>query len=64
MEENDNKTIEVKFTDVMRVIADEKTSNDNKQVFIFLLNAIMELDEVIYRVEAIQKKCNCSNKKD
>lgn len=50
--EQDKKTqIEVKFTDVMRIIADDNTPNDTKMVYIFLLNAIMDLDEALGKLE-------------
>ena len=62
--ENENKSgtpqIEVKFTDVMRIIADDKTPADTKMVYIFLLNAIMDLDEVVgkleYKLEQLEPK--------
>jgi hypothetical protein len=50
--EEDKKTqIEVKFTDVMRIIADDNTPDDTKRVYIFLLNAIMDLDEALGKLE-------------
>lgn len=50
--EQDKKTqIEVKFTDVMRIIADDNTPDDTKRVYIFLLNAIMDLDEAVGKLE-------------
>jgi len=50
-EEDKRTKIEVKFTDVMRIIADDRTPNDTKKVYIFLLNAIMDLDEVVGKLE-------------
>jgi hypothetical protein len=61
MENNENKSIEVKFTDVMRIIADDNTPNDTKMVYIFLLNAIMDLDEQVGRLELKLEKAQTSS---
>lgn len=66
--ENENKSgnpqIEVKFTDVMRIIADERTPNETKMVYIYLLNAIMDFDEALgkleYRMDNWECKCSCN----
>lgn len=65
--ENNNEKggVEVKFTDVMRIIADDNTPMDTKMVYIYLLNVIMDFDEQLgklsHKVE--NWECNCSCKK-
>lgn len=41
----------ITFTDVMKVIASDETKATDKMVYIYLLNALMDLDEHIGRLE-------------
>jgi hypothetical protein len=63
--ENNNEKggVEVKFTDVMRIIADDNTPMDTKMVYIYLLNVIMDFDEQLgklsHKVETWECNCSC-----
>jgi len=56
---NLDREIKITFTDVMRIIADDNTTPEQKMVYIYLLNVIMDLDE---RVTNIEKKIDNPDK--
>jgi len=45
--------INITFTDVMKIIASEETSSNDKTVYIYLLNIIMDMSEKVDRLEAV-----------
>jgi hypothetical protein len=62
---DDNKNlINITFTDVMQVIASEDTCPNDKLVYIYLLNVIMDLNEKVDKLEAQSKKVRKSVKKN
>jgi hypothetical protein len=63
MEENKN-IINITFTDVMQVISSEDTCPNDKMVYIYLLNVIMDLSEKVDKLEASTKKVRKSVKKN
>ena len=42
--------INISFTDMMRVISSEETTEANKIAYIYLLNVIMDMDEKIQKI--------------
>lgn len=62
--ENEKNLINITFTDVMQVIASEDTCPNDKMVYIYLLNVIMDLNEKVDKLEASSKKVRKSVKKN
>jgi hypothetical protein len=62
--ENEKNLINITFTDVMQVIASEDTCPNDKMVYIYLLNVIMDLHEKVDRLEASTKKIRKNSKKN
>jgi len=62
--EEDKNIINITFTDVMQVIASEDTCPNDKMVYIYLLNIIMDLNEKVDKLEASTKKVSLSVKKN
>ena len=56
--------INITFTDVMQVIASEDTCPNDRLVYIYLLNVIMDLHEKVDRLEASTKKIRKNSKKN
>lgn len=50
--ENEKNLINITFTDVMQVIASEDTCPNDKLVYIYLLNVIMDLHDKVDKLEA------------
>jgi hypothetical protein len=50
--ENEQNLINITFTDVMQVIASEDTCPNDKLVYIYLLNVIMDLHDKVDKLEA------------
>lgn len=62
--ENEKNLINITFTDVMQVISSEDTCPNDKMVYIYLLNVIMDLHEKVDRLEASTKKIRKNSKKN
>jgi len=62
--ENEQNLINITFTDVMQVIASEDTCPNDKLVYIYLLNVIMDLHEKVDKLEAVTKKVRKNSKKN
>lgn len=56
--------INITFTDVMQVISSEDTCPNDRLVYIYLLNVIMDLHEKVDRLEASTKKIRKNSKKN
>jgi hypothetical protein len=50
LEQNDDRLVNITFTDVMKVVASDNTTPEDKMVYIYLLNVIMDMDEKIERM--------------
>jgi len=55
-EEQQSRLANITFNDVMQVIASNNTPEDDKLVYIYLLNVIMDLHEKVDKLEAQSKK--------
>ena len=55
-EEGQARLANITFNDVMQVIASNNTPEDDKFVYIYLLNVIMDLHEKVDKLEAQSKK--------
>jgi len=55
-EEQQGRLVNITFNDVMQVIASDKTCEDDKLVYIYLLNVIMDLHEKVDKLETQSKK--------
>lgn len=64
MENEEKNLINITFTDVMQVIASEDTCPNDKLVYIYLLNVIMDLNEKVDKLEAVTKKVRKNSKKN
>lgn len=62
--ENEKNLINITFTDVMQVIASEDTNPNDKLVYIYLLNVIMDLHDKVDKLEAVTKKVRKNSKKN
>jgi len=59
---NQENLVNISFTDVMQVIASEETCHNDKMVYIYLLNVIMDMGE---RTDELSVKVNTiENTKD
>lgn len=56
--------INITFTDVMQVISSEDTCPNDRLVYIYLLNIIMDLHEKVDRLETSTKKIRKNSKKN
>lgn len=50
-EKNDERLMNITFTDVIQVVASDNTTPEDKMVYIYLLNVIMDIDEKIERMK-------------
>lgn len=55
-EEQQSRLANITFNDVMQVIASNNTPEDDKLVYIYLLNVIMDLHEKVDKLETQSKK--------
>lgn len=59
---NQENLVNISFTDVMQIIASEETCPNDKMVYIYLLNVIMDMGE---RIDELSVKVNTlENTKD
>jgi hypothetical protein len=61
-EKNDERLVNITFTDVIQVVASDNTTPEDKMVYIYLLNVIMDMDEKITRMNNTLKELE--NKKN
>jgi len=55
-EKNDERLMNITFTDVIQVVASDNTTPEDKMVYIYLLNVIMDMDEKITRMNNTLKE--------
>ena len=50
-EKNDERLMNITITDVIQVVTSDNTTPEDKMVYIYLLNVIMDIDEKIERMK-------------
>jgi hypothetical protein len=58
---NQENLVNISFTDVIKVISSDTTTPEDKMVYIYLLNVIMDTNE---RIDELQRKLNIKDENE